>query len=531
LTDVETKITGVTVFRDGARVTRTGKTKMDKGPQKILVSGITELAHADSFRVKGRGPATLSSIDVIRNRKVFEPEKDTKALVDELKKLQSDYNSISDEIGLYSARLSNLDGMMTVFSENYGLLYAADEAEISQLTEMDTKSGKLLIDTRAKLRELAEKLEEIEIKIQVVRNNLGRIEAERRTEYFYDVEITLEVTESAEIELDITYQCSGAGWTPSYDVDLLPEIANLRRVAMLRNQTREPWEKVGLTISTATARPVSAVEASPMIIDAYDPELERAKRRDKAGRPMKRMAKMASAAPSEGAPSGMAIPPPAPPPIIEEEFADASETTSGISVYELQKPVTIPFDDDRHPITLIEENLESKTVHHWYTDGMSEVVAQDEVTNGDNVILSGKVKVYAEGDYIGESFIDQMAPREKFKLGTRIAYDVKARKKMVDRVVEKAGVTRGKLRRSYTYCLEIENYAKRPVEIDVFDRVPHSVNTAVEVKIDWEKLGLEKHELGVMEWHRTIESGKKLELEYSYEIQWEKGVALSQSLP
>ena len=66
MTEVKTEITNVTIFRDGARVTRTGKVTLDKGPQKAEIFGITEYASADSFRVKGKGPAKLSSIDDIK---------------------------------------------------------------------------------------------------------------------------------------------------------------------------------------------------------------------------------------------------------------------------------------------------------------------------------------------------------------------------------------------------------------------------------------------------------------------------------
>ena len=147
------------------------------------------------------------------------------------------------------------------------------------------------------------------------------------------------------------------------------------------------------------------------------------------------------------------------------------------------------------------------------------------------MILPGKVKVYAEGDYIGESAIAQISPREEFKLGTRTAYDVKAEKKLVHREVEKAGITRGKLRRSYKYRLEITSFSKRPVEIDVFDRVPHSESTSIEVKAEWEKFGVERQHLGILEWHKSIQPDEKLIIEYDYEVSWEKGITVHPPLP
>ena len=95
--ELQTKITAATVFRDGARVIRTGKTEIEKGEQVIRVGGITQYAHEDSFRVKGRGHAVLRGIDVKRISKTYEPEGDTKEMLDKLKTLEKQRREIQDQ--------------------------------------------------------------------------------------------------------------------------------------------------------------------------------------------------------------------------------------------------------------------------------------------------------------------------------------------------------------------------------------------------------------------------------------------------
>jgi uncharacterized protein (TIGR02231 family) len=526
LTTLQTTTSKVTVFRDAARVTRTGKVKLEPGPHKVVVTGITNNAQTDSFRVKGRGPAKLSSIDVQSTTEVYEPSADIKPLYDELKGWEKKRIGVQDEIEFQQNRLVQINDMVAEFTNHFGMVYAANEGDIKSLTEMDKKSAKIAGDVQQEIRKLNEELIEIDDKMQILRNNIGRINSERKTVSTYSVEVSLEVSSASDIELDVTYQTTGAAWAPRYDVDLLPEQANLRRLAMVTNQTQEDWSDIDLIISTATARPIEAIEGRPFFITAYDSEVERASfegmaRRDRIPRPSPKM-KAASL-------GGFA--PPAPPPEIAEEFAEAVETVSGIAVYELPKKMTIPSDNERHPVTLIEEELKSSTIHYWYAEGMAEVVAQDKVVNNDSVILPGKMKVFSEGDYIGETSIGQISPREEFKIGTRVAYDVKAEKKLVERDMEKAGVLRGKLRRSYNYRLEIQSFSKRKIEIEVFDRVPHSVSTQIEVKIDWEKMAANKHELGVIEWHRELDPNEKKNIEYAYEVVWEKDVTISPPLP
>ncbi|KXH76656.1 MAG: hypothetical protein AM326_06835 [Candidatus Thorarchaeota archaeon SMTZ-45] len=524
MTSVQTQISKVTVFRDAARVTRTGKVKLEPGPHKVLVTGITNYAQVDSFRVKGRGPAKLSSIDVQSASEVFEPSANIKPLYDELKDLEKKRIGIQDEIEFQQNRFVQVNNMVSEFSNHFGMVYAANEGDIKSLNEMDRKSIKLVSEIQLEIRKLNEELEELDGRMQVLRDNIGRINSERRTVSTYTVEVTLEVSSAANIELELTYQSGGASWTPRYDVDLYPAKAKLRRLAMVVNRTEEDWNDVDLIISTATARPVEAIEGRPFFITAHDPTtIEKA---------YTTTGKMERRAKPSVAPAGVgAFAPPAPPPEIEEEFADAIETVSGIAVYELPKRMTIPSDYEQHPVTLIEENLDSSTIHYWYAEGMAEVVAQDKVVNNDSVILPGKMKVFSEGDYIGETSITQISPREEFKIGTRVAYDVKAEKKLVEREMEKAGVLRGKLRRSYRYKLEIQNFSKRKIEIEVLDRVPHSLSTEIEVKIDWVKLAAKKHELGVIEWYKEIEPDEKTSIQYNYEVEWEKGVTISPQLP
>ena len=521
VTVLNAPITDVVVYRDGARITRTGKLQLAKGSHKVTLKGITDYAREDSFRVSGRGPATLSSIDVSRTSQVFEPKESTKDLYAELRKLRAEADGVADEIDTQNARLAQVETLQKRFSETFGMVYAADEGSIESLVEMDNTSTKMGEEIRAKLRDLGEKAKELERTIDVVKANINRIDGERRTETTFSVEVSLDVSKAANIELAVSYQASGSGWQPTYDIDLKPDKANLRRIAQVFNRTREDWNKVNLVVSTATSKPAQAIEARPYYVTAFDPQAE-LERREK-----KRDFAVGRAATSEGIESA----PPAPMMEIEEEFAEASETVSGIAVYEIQKPVTVIADNELHPVTLTEEELGSETVHHWYPDGMAEVIAQDVVTNGSSVILPGPAKVYAEGDYIGETSLSLVSPREEFKLGARIANDVKGEKKMTERDVEKAGITRGKLRRSYRYRLEVASYAKRSIAIEIFDRIPHSLSTQIVVKAELEKLGAESSELGVLEWHRKIEPNGKVTLEYEYEVEWEKDVTVSPSLP
>ncbi|MHA2069510.1 MAG: mucoidy inhibitor MuiA family protein, partial [Candidatus Thorarchaeota archaeon] len=385
--DITTRIASVTVFRDGARVTRVGKEQLVPGEQTVLVKGISYLAQSDSFRVKGRGSAVLKGIDVKQITQTFEPEGDLGALVEELEKLVKEHDVISGRIEHQNTRLGFLSAISQQFSTEFGKWYAAGESEMVQLDQMDKTSLKLTTDAKKKIRELNDELEELNTKISVVQTNIYKVQGRRHTETTKEVKVLLEVKENTEIELEITYQLGSAGWSPTYDVDIGEGSADVKRIAMVHNHTLEDWVDVGLVVSTASARRVEAVEATPFYVDVYSPAIgyagSGAAARDYGGLDdlVSEVAEYDEAYPEEESA-----------PTLTQTYATASETLSGTIAYDVPGEVSLPAGDEPQPITLTEESFKAKRLYFWNAYAMPEVVAQDEITNGDSVILPGNVR-------------------------------------------------------------------------------------------------------------------------------------------
>jgi uncharacterized protein (TIGR02231 family) len=512
--EINTQISTVTVFRDGARIVRTGKTELGAGEQTIKIPGITRYAEPDSFRVKGKGKAVLRGIDVKQISRTYEPEGDVKELYNKLKELERERVVIEDRIQLQRTREERLNVVMSQFSSEFGKWYSVGETSMDQMTKMDKTSSDLI-------------RERIDAEIAALQDNINRIQGQRRTETVNEVFVSLDVQESTPLELEVTYQLRMASWRPTYDIDIGEETSSVKRMAVVQNQTLEDWEDVGLTVSTASAQPVEAVEPNPFYIDVYTPQH------------LGMVATRTAAAPSEmmkkekayDVDEMMLEAEEEPMPDIIEDYAEPTETLGGITVYNVPGEVSIPADNDPHPVTLTLEEFESRRLHFWNAAAMAEVVAQDEITNGDAVLLPGNVKVYASGDFIGETYLNLQAPREKFRLGTRVAYDVKAEKKLLEKDTEKAGITRGKQKRGYKYSLDMQNFSKSEIAIRVVDVIPHSNSEKITVELSEPSLPIEKEELGVMEWETKIGARAEIKIGYSYEVEWERDVNIRPPLP
>ncbi|TFG28271.1 mucoidy inhibitor MuiA family protein [Candidatus Thorarchaeota archaeon] len=526
--DIESKITDVTIFRDGARVRRLGKTELGVGEQLVRISGITEYAQHDSFRVKGRGKANLRGIDVKKTTKTYEPEGDLKLEFEKLKQFEKERRSIQDQIELQQQRIAHLNTIMSQFSSEFGKWFSAGETGMENLTKMDKANQELITEATKKLRDLTREIERIDAEISALRTNIQQIQGERRTETFTEVYITLDVRESTTIELEITYQLSAANWHPTYDVDIGDGSTSLKRIAIIYNNTLEDWEDINLIVSTASARPVEAIQPTPYYIDTPKP-VSRSVSYGASGGGADFKA-YESVEESEGLIDDLSVMQEIQPEMIQE-YAISSEGLGGITIYEVPGKVTIASENGPHPITLTLDDFESRRSHYWNASAMTEVVAQDEITNGDSIILPGDVKVYAAGDYIGETQIGSIAPREKFRLGTRASYDVKAEKKLAEKDTEKAGFTKGKQKRGYKYELEIKNFSKKEIEIRIVDRIPYSNSERITINLSAPTLQYKRYELGIINWEATIDSNKELKIEYSYEVEWEKDLIIRPPLP
>jgi uncharacterized protein (TIGR02231 family) len=331
--DMDTTITSATVFRDGARIVRIGKTELAKGEQIVRISGITEYAHQDSFRVKGRGKAVLRGIDVKKTTETYEPECDIKEDLIKLRSLEKERRSVQDQIELQQTRLTHFTTIMTQFSTEFGKWFSVGETAMDHLTKMDKMNQDLVLDTKKNLRELSRELERIDTEIVSLRNNIQRIQGERRTQTFTDVYVTLDVKESTPLELEITYQLSVASWYPTYDVDIGQNTTTLKRIAMIYNNTMEDWDDISLVVSTASAKPVEAVKPLPYYVDIYRPA---PKGLAYGGGGRYEEATSGIAMKSEGrAVDYDEIVESEPMPEMVEEFAEASESFGGITIYDV----------------------------------------------------------------------------------------------------------------------------------------------------------------------------------------------------
>ncbi len=517
----DSEVDRVTVFRDGARVTRVAETVLEPGTHVLRFEVLTPYIDTESVRVKGKGRGALSNVSVYPLWRELLPEGDLAALLGRKEELERQQAEIQEEIEFYEKRVEQFSKLVDRFMAVFPKFYSAGESGINTLTEMETLTSEKILEFKKTVRERKSRLKEVEDELEIVTNNIQKY-SEKKTEQIYVVEVTLSASERSEFELEVTYQTRGASWNPVYDVNIEDGNATVRTNAAIRNGTREDWNNVQLTVSTATSRPAVVVEPEPWYIDVFKPYPVRAKKA--ARRPEGAeydditMAEEPEEYAKEEAEEEAEL---------AEAFATLEVSLSGIQIYSIPGRVSIPADNADHPIVLTEDAFPSERLYYWYSEAGAEVIAQDEITNGEGVLLPGRVKVFASGDYIGESSMGLISPGEKFRLGARYTYDVKVEKRLVAREAEKAGITKGKLRNEYKYQITVNNYTGEKIRMELVDRTPHSLSPEVNVRIVSIEPEPEKQELGVLRWNLELNPEEETKISYEYHVEWNKNYTVT----
>jgi len=242
--ELKTSIRAVTVFLQGAQITRTGKSEVKEGKSILIVKSLSPHIDQKSIQVKATGDFTILSV----NHKfdyLNEQIKDKR--IDSLKNLiesfELEISSNEYRLVVLKEKLSLLDANKNLGGENFG----ASLAQLKQAIEFYDKELSAIkkeeLETAVKIRKLNERMSKIEKQVSVVTRQDDWPTGE--------IEIRVEAGIKTHSEFNISYLVANAGWYPNYDVRV-SDIENpiqLSYKADVYQNTGVDWNDVKLRFS------------------------------------------------------------------------------------------------------------------------------------------------------------------------------------------------------------------------------------------------------------------------------------------
>jgi uncharacterized protein (TIGR02231 family) len=514
-TGLDAPIVAVTVFRDGARVQRSGAMHVEPGTRTVVIRDLPATVDPASVRVAARGPAlALLNVEVRHGYRTDPLREETARLRAEVDRCRDAVQAVDDEDAAVQARLEFLGHLSGAAASALARAAGFGRAGHDELTQM---SGHLSADTADALgrrREIGARRRAARRELEAAERRLA--EAEQRAGLsvaFSEVAATLEVSAAAQAEVELSYHVDGASWQPLYDLTLTGEQVAVSYLAEVTQQTGEDWPAVELTLST-TRRGLHQTlpELEPWYIGRLQQvPVARARRAMAAGAVPPQAARFAMAAGPHGpeAAQDMAVP----------VTAEPGESGAGMA-YRVQHPLAVPADGGPHKTMVARFALDAALDHLAVPALAAEAYLRATVTNTSSLLLlPGPARVFHGPQFVGETTLGTVAAGEEFELQLGVDDQIRVERELRRRNTSKA-VIGGTRTIDVAYEITVENHRAGKTRVAVHDHIPVSTDGDIKVRLrETSPNPAEQTDLGELTWELPLGGGQEAAIRYRFTVE------------
>ena len=517
--DAVSAVDAVTVYPDGASVTRVIAVDVPAGDNTVVLHDFPLELDTSSLRVEGEADAqfTIGAIDARPPRAA--PPVNLPELDQRIEALKDQRADLQGTINAAHARRK--------FAEHF--------AEASPAGLGDKGEARPISEWRAAFAAVSEEVAAADAAIRDAQRQqrefdrqIARLESDRAIRPPNKLEVRVDVAASAatKAKFRVTYAVRNARWAPLYDArldtgakDRKPALELVRR-AEITQATGEDWPNVALSVSTVrTARGGDAPELSSLIVQ-YPQAVAPAP----AGVAMDH-APLARSAAKVAAPA-----------LQQADEREAVADVGGFQVmYRIQGRVSVGASEGAKSLRVstatIAPDLVVRSVPVIDPTGFLEASFKQ---NEDAPLLPGRVAIYRDGVFVGRGQMKAASKDETVRLGFGADDKVKIERSVVNRNEGSAGliVTTSKTDER-SFKTTVRNGHDFPISVSIEDRLPVSENEDIQVEMlssttppsatNWHD------KRGVLAWNFEAKPGEVKNIALAWRVRWpkDKGVVMT----
>ena len=424
----------VTLYPTLAKIERT--IPVQAGEQLVSLSGLAANFNIDLLQYQSSNIEVnaVSHTDSALDKPAGNESSLLRNNIDTIKKKISEQNSIIQAAELQNKFLGNVTqgSAPKVRQQAYDAFIAIDQAK----TEKE---------------KLEQRLDELEQDL----NAIGDSEFNQRTLKFY-------VNAPQRGEIKISYMVPYARWQPIYkaELDTQTKQIKLTRMAMIAQKTGEDWNNVKLALSTATPQNyVQQVQPQQWWVNYYEPEPVRPIYAV-APAPIA-MAEMSYDRKEKSAKKAPQFP--------QFQAADLNFSTE----FRSETKASIPSSQQQIFLPLSTEQYAAKLSVWAIPKNSTQATINAEIAKLDQNWPSGTVKLYRDGDYIGQRAWNNSADESlQMSFGT----DDQIQIKVTDLSDKKNPVKGTQSETTQKQQYSVQNLHNYPIQITIFESEPQSQN-------------------------------------------------------
>lgn len=356
----------------------------------------------------------------------------------------------------------------------------------------------------------------------LLRSQLDEVETPNSQESF-EITVAIEPAGAGEFKLELSYVVDRARWIPLYDlrVQITSKTIQLNYLAQIVQTTGEDWSNINLILSTAKpGLGKLPPKLEPWYIDAPTPMTMRRRSITASSSDMMEL----SAAPMSAglnfdrlAVSELEY-------AAENVMAEISQPGS-VVIFQLGGCGNIPSDGNPHKVTIFQDDFSCQLEYIAMPSLVSFAYLQAKAKNRSDgaTLLVGKANIFRDDVFVGTGNLENTAPGQEFKLNLGIDEGIKIDRELSERQVDKTFLA-GNRRITYAYRLSVTNLLNVATHIQVSDRIPHSRNEQIKVKLIKVTPQIQLGELGRLGWELDLPANSKTEINYQFSIEHPEAV-------
>ena len=513
--EVSSQIREVTVFLNGAQVSRQAKVLLPRGMTTLVFRELP--VNIDPMSIQAKGEGNFIILSLLHQVNYLAGQRTTA----QVKQLQDSLKLYEDKIvfnkSMQSVMQNEEDLLITnrdISGKEKGVtmveLKAAADFYRARLTEI--KKEQLRLNRDAEM--LKEKADKLRAQLDALNARMKRPTSE--------VLVNVSCNEATSAGLVLTYAVYDARWNPNYDVRVrdVQSPVQLFYNARVSQNTGEDWNNINLKLSTANPRQRGEKpNLDPWYID-FEQQFRDLGQYNVA-RPG--AAKRASMVPQVA--EEMSIE-------MHEEMKDEVALTAATYTevnenqtnleFNIKLPYDIPSDNKEYTINIQDFSLPAFYEYYCAPKLDREAFLLARITGWENYnLLSGEMNLFFEGTYVGKSFLNVRNTNDTLDLSLgRDRGIIVTRVKMKDFTEEKT--IGSNKRETRAWEITLRNNKKQPLNLWLEDQIPVSMNKDIEVEaLDYSGGKLNK-ETGRISWKLKMEPAAEKKLRVSFAIKYPK---------
>lgn len=498
-------ISAVTVFLQGAQVTRTAQATIPAGPSTLRFTGLTAALDPSSLQLSAEGAFTILGVG---HRIDYLTSPVASA---EVERLQALVAAKEDSLQAERAMLEVYEAERGLLLSNSSQLAGTDGVAVAELAAAaDFFRTRLAEISQAQIA-LERRIERLDEDLTELRRQLRELNASGRGAPTSTVEVTVDARQATAGTFAMTYITRAAGWSPHYDlrVTAVGQPVALTYRAEVMQTTGMVWDDAQLTLSTGNpTQPGTRPTLDPWRLSFYESSL--VQKRQVPAAAEARMDQDASLDLDE---------------VVVTAGRPIVQTVVNATTVEfaIEQPYTIA--PDGQPTTVVIQTTDVPASYAYFTAPKADPHAYltARITDWEAFnLLSGEANVFFEGTFVGTSLLDLQSVDDTLVVSLgRDPSVVVSRTKAVD--FSERALLGTRVEETVAYTIELRNTKASPVAIEVRDQVPVSTNEQISVRHAIDDGGRLEESTGLVTWRLTLPPRTTETLNFRYTVRYPSG--------